>query len=84
MKQKDIILIVAVVIISGTVSFLLSKFLFSVPKNRQTRVEVVQAIKSDFPQPDVRYFNANSVDPTKNITIGDSSNSQPFNSSNGQ
>ncbi len=84
MKQKDIILIVAVVIISGTVSFLLSKVLFSVPKERQTRVEVVQAISPDFPQPDTRYFNGNAVDPTKNITIGDSSNNQPFNSNNGQ
>lgn len=79
MKQKDIILIVAVVLISGTFSLLLSKFLFTVPKNRQTKVEVVQAISADFPQPDTRYFNSNAIDPTKNITIGDSQNTQPFN-----
>jgi len=84
MKQKDIALIVVVVVISGTISFFISKMLFSVPKSRQSKVEVVQAITSDFPTPDARYFNANSVDPTKNITIGDSQNSQPFNSQNGQ
>ncbi|MEO5627580.1 MAG: hypothetical protein ABIQ89_01690 [Candidatus Saccharimonadales bacterium] len=84
MKQKDIILIIAVVVISGTISFVLSKYLFSVPKNRQAKVEVVQSISSDFPEPDKRYFNEQSVDPTKNITIGDNQNSQPFSSQQGQ
>lgn len=84
MKQKDIILIVAVVLVSGTLSFLMSKFLFSIPKDRQTKVEVVQAISPDFPEPDPRYFNADSVDPTKNITIGDSQNNQPFNTPQGR
>ncbi|MEI7683125.1 MAG: hypothetical protein WCJ24_02380 [Candidatus Saccharibacteria bacterium] len=79
MKQKDLVLIAAVVVISGTFSLLLSKYLFTVPKNRQAKVEVVQVISSDFPQPDTHYFNANAVDPTRNITIGDSTNSQPFN-----
>lgn len=84
MKQKDILLIAIVVLVSGTASFIVSKFLFSVPKNRQTKVEVMQPISSNFPQPDPRYFNANSIDPTKNITIGDNSNSQPFNNNSGQ
>lgn len=83
MKQKDIVLIIAVVVISGTFSFILSKYLFAIPKDRETKVEVVQAISPEFPQPDPRYFNANSIDPTKNITIGDNQNSQPF-SSQGQ
>lgn len=81
MKQKDILLIIMVVIISGMVSFFISKFLFTVPKNRQTKVEIVQPISSDFSQPDTRYFNANAIDPTKNITIGDNQNTQPFNGS---
>ncbi len=80
MKQKDIILIVMVVIVSGTFSFLLSKFLFTIPKDRQTTVEVVQPITSQFAQPSTQYFNNNSVDPTKNISIGDSQNTQPFSS----
>ena len=84
MKQKDLILIAAVVIISGTFSFVVSKFLFVVPKDRQTKVEIVQPISSNFPQPDTRYFNAAAIDPTKNITIGDTQNNQPFNNSTGQ
>lgn len=84
MKQKDIILIVVVVIISGALSFVLSKFLFSIPNNRQTEVEVVQPISAEFPTPDTRYFNANSINPTRNISIGDNQNPQPFNDPNGQ
>jgi hypothetical protein len=79
-KQKDLFLIAIVVIVSGAASFVLSKYLFSTPKNRQEKVEVVQPISADFPKPDSKYFNSNSVDPTKNITIGDSQNSKPFNS----
>lgn len=84
MKQKDIVLIIIVVVVSGAVSFVLSKFLFTIPKNRSIKVEVVQPISSDFPQPDTRYFNSNAVDPTQNITIGGSQNLTPFNSANGQ
>jgi len=84
MKQKDILLIVVVVVVSGMFSFLLSKFLFTIPKDRQTKVEVVQPISASFTQPDKRYFNADSIDPTKSITIGDTQNSQPFNGTNGQ
>ncbi len=65
MKQKDIFLIVIVVIVSGAASLVLSKYLFSTPKNRKEQVEVVQPISADFPKPDTAYFNANSVDPTK-------------------
>lgn len=79
MKQKDIALIVVIVIVSGTISFFISKWLFSVPANRQTKVEVVTPISADFNQPDKRYFNSNSVDPTQNITIGGSQNTAPFN-----
>lgn len=84
MKQKDIALIIVIVIISGTISFFVSKLLFSVPSGRQTEVEVVQPITAQFNQPDNRYLNNNSVDPTKNIVIGESQNSAPFNSNNGQ
>jgi hypothetical protein len=83
MKQKDVLLVVAVVIVSGTLSFFISKLLFTVPKNHETKVEIVQPISADFPQPDSHYFNTNSVDPTKNISIGSSQNTQPF-SSQGQ
>jgi ABC-type maltose transport system permease subunit len=81
MKQKDIPLIIIVVIISAVFSFILSNALISSPKNRATKVEIVSPISGDFKQPDQKYFNAQSIDPTKLIQIGDNNNQQPFNGS---
>ncbi len=78
MKQKDIVLIVAVSLISGVLSFFISRLLFTSPKNRQQQVEVVEKISADFPIPDKKYFNPNAVNPTKLIQIGDTPNPQPF------
>jgi hypothetical protein len=78
MKQKDLPLIILVVGISAIFSFILSNLLISSPKNRKEKVEVVSPITSDFKEPDKQYFNANSVDPTQLIQIGDNNNQQPF------
>ena len=50
------------------------------PKNRQAKVEVVQKITSDFPQPDTKFFNSGAVNPTQLIQIGQEQNPQPFGS----
>lgn len=81
MKQKDIALIVIIVITSAIVSLVVSQAIFAPPKNRQQQVEVVQPITADFPQPDSHYFNSNAFDPTKTITIGQNNNTAPFNNS---
>lgn len=78
MKQNDIILIIVMVFIGGVLSFFISNTLISSPKNRQEKVETVQSISADFKQPDSRYFNTNSVDPTQLIRIGDTNNNQLF------
>lgn len=80
MKQKDVALIIVVVFISAVISIIVSKSLFASPKNRQQAVEVVDPISSTFQEPDSRYFNNQSIDPTKLIKIGDNSNQNPFNS----
>jgi len=80
MKQKDIVLIIVVVFISGVASYLISNALFGSAKNKVTKVEVVQKITSDFnDKPDPKYFNSDSIDPTQLIQIGNNSNTQPFN-----
>lgn len=81
MKQKDIALIIIIVAFSAVLSLFVSKAIFAPPKNRQQQVPVVQAITSDFPQPDNRYFNKSAFDPTTTITIGQNSNTNPFNGS---
>lgn len=78
MKQKDVVLIIVVVFISGVASILLSNALISSPKNRQEKVEVVEPITADLKKADPRYFNANSVNPTRIIKIGDNNNDHPF------
>lgn len=81
MKQKDIILIIIVVFVSGVFSLIISNYLFASPKNRQEQVEVVEPISASFdvPAKDDKYFNAQAIDPTQIITIGGNSNQQPFN-----
>lgn len=78
MKQKDLALILIVVFISAMLSFVASNFFFASPKNRQEKVPTVEPITADFQQPDKKYFNSDSIDPTQIIKIGDSSNNQPF------
>jgi len=78
MKQKDIALILVIVIISIVVSLFVSNAVFAPPKNRQQQVPVVQPITSDFPKPDNHYFNADAIDPTQLITIGQNANPNPF------
>jgi hypothetical protein len=82
MKQKDLTVILITVFISAVISIFLSKAFISSPKNRHEQVEVVTPIDSTFPEPDKKYFNENSVDPTKNISIGDNNNKRPFNNQN--
>lgn len=82
MKQKDIAIIVIVIFVSGILSFFISNALFASPESTATKVEVVEPITAEFPQPDARYFNKNSVNPTLTITIGDGQNQQPFQANN--
>jgi hypothetical protein len=79
MKQKDIALILAVVIASGIISLVIGRLVFAAPKNRQQKVEVVDVISTEFSQPDSKYFNAQSLNPTQLIRISENSNATPFN-----
>jgi hypothetical protein len=78
MKQKDIALILVLVFVSGVVSFLLSGWIFARPADRKQKSEIVDVITSDFSQPDSKFFNSNSIDPTQLIQIGNSNNPNPF------
>jgi hypothetical protein len=79
MKQKDLALIIVVAVISAILSVILSNLLIVPKKALSSTAEVVEAISPDFSQPDPKYFNSNSNDPTQLIKIGSNNNSQPFN-----
>lgn len=78
MKQKDILIIVAVAITVGILSYVLAQFLFGGEKAYKLKAPTIDPISSEFKLPDEAYFNKQSLNPTKNITIGDTTNNAPF------
>lgn len=84
MKQKDILLIAAIVVVTGLITFVVSNFIIGSPKSRQEKVEVVEPITADFNKPENKYFNSNSIDPTQPIQISENNNQKPFDSPSGQ
>ena len=80
MKQKDIAIVIVVAFVSAVLSYFAASMLFGGDKKYTLKTPVVEPIASEFSAPaaDDPYLNKNSINPTKNITIGDSSNSTPF------
>lgn len=79
MKKKDIALVVAVGVVSLVFALLLSKFLIGNGSKSELSAEVVEPITATFTQPDTKYFNNSSIDPTELIRIGNNDNQTPFN-----
>ncbi|MBA3758306.1 hypothetical protein H0X10_01600 [Candidatus Saccharibacteria bacterium] len=73
MKKNDILLVAVCVIVSAALSLILTNLLFS-ESSRQEKVEVVEKITDQFIQPEKRYFNENSINPTQLIQIGNNAN----------
>jgi len=78
MKQKDLAMILVIVIASAIISFVLGRFIFASPKDRATQVELVDAISTTFPFPDRKYLNEQSINPTMLIQISENANNAPF------
>lgn len=79
MKRKDLIVIISAAVLSGVFALLISTMFISSDQNRSQQAEVVEPITADFPEPDKKYFNGESIDPTQLIRIGESTNPSPFN-----
>ncbi len=77
MKKKDILTIAVVVFVSAIASFFITGKVIVASSGRQT-APVVDIINATFTQPDTKYFNKNSIDPTQLIHIGNSTNPNPF------
>ena len=78
MKSKDIATIAILVLITGAFTFMLSKSLILSKKATHTKVEVVEPISKDFNFAGKPYFKANSINPTRDITIDVNNNTQPL------
>lgn len=78
MKQRDILIIVAVAMASGLLSYGIATFVFNGKKTYNLKAPTVEAITSEFKLPDSAYFNKESINLTKNINIGGPGNPTPF------
>lgn len=81
MKQKDIAVIIAVAAFAAVVSFFIANKLFVTPKNREQTRQVVDVINSSMTLPDKRFFNSDSINPTRS-SDSTGTNQTPFNGSN--
>jgi len=78
MKQKDLLVLIVVAFVSAIFSLVLSNMFFATPENRSQQVEVIDPITADFPKPNEKYFNSQSIDPAQPVQIGDNNNPNPF------
>lgn len=80
MKQKDILLIAVIAIVAGLFSFLAANFFFGGEKAYKLTAPTIEPITQEFNLPDTTVYNNTALNPTKTITIGDSTNNTPFKS----
>ena len=78
MKKNDIALIILVAVISAVLSVVISKTVSTKSTSKNQQAEIVTVITADFQEPDKDYFNSQAFDPTKQITIGQNANTDPF------
>lgn len=80
MKQKDIVIIVAVALVSAIFSYVVAGAVFGSKDKENLKAPIVQPISSQFsiPATDDPYINKNSINPTKTITIGEQPANIPF------
>ncbi len=78
MKQKDLAVVIASVVVAGIFSFIICSQLITSSANRNQQVEIVQPISADFNLPDKKIFNTEAVNPTKLIEIAPNTNNLPF------
>ncbi len=76
-KSKDLSVILVSVGIASLLALFLSGAIFKTD-NVKTSVEIVEPISSEFPALPETVFNQNSLNPTREITIGEGNQPTPF------
>lgn len=82
MKKEDITLIIAIVIVAASVSFVLATNLFKY-NQKSSGVPVVEKLDIVFPDATndstyTKFFNSRAIDPSQLTQIGDNNNTNPF------
>ena len=78
MKRSELFIIIAVVIASGLLSYVVCNSLIVPKKSKVQTAETVTAITDEFDLPDKSVFNDQAINPTKLIQIAPGDNGQPF------
>lgn len=78
MKKNDLALLTIVVAISLGVAYLVGNAFLSGSKPGAATVEMIDPISAEVTKPDASVFNADAINPSVPIKIGDTSNQQPF------
>lgn len=76
---KYVVPLLVVAGVMGAISYFLSNALFASEKSLTAQVQVVDAVSSEFDYIGKPYFTATSLNPTKDISITENNNPEPFN-----
>lgn len=76
MKKTDIAMIILIASISALVAYFVAKAVLGEPSKETVKVKTIDTISSDVqPGPDPKIFNAQAINPTVEVTIGDTQSS---------
>lgn len=78
MKKSDIALLILVVSVSIAISYFVGQALLGKSIAKTVDVETAEPISADIVEPSPTIFNKGAINPTVPITIGGSTNQQPF------
>lgn len=78
MKKKDMTMMVAVVVVAAIFSLVVTNLFLTPRSSKELTAQKIDEIDSTFNQPDKKYFNTESVNPTQLIQIGGEPNKEPF------
>lgn len=78
MKKSDVALLILVVAVSIAISFFIGQALLGKSIAKSVEVETAEPISADIVEPSSRIFNADAINPTVPVKIGDTTNQQPF------
>ncbi len=78
MKKNEIALLILIVSICIGIGYTVGQSLLGGKVSKAVDVEDAEVISADIEQPSTEIFNANALNPTVAVRIGDSTNQQPF------
>ena len=79
MKKSDWAAIILIVALVGIASYFVVGAIMPSPSENPQSVPIATGITSDIVEPSKEIFNADAINPTVRITIGNQSDERPFN-----